>query len=422
MKKIFFGMIVILVIAAVCTICYGDNRMKRKKADVDGGKISDEHVRKYLRSIIPGSESVETFILGKQGSEQLSRHEGWVYDSELGWVHCDVIRTNSVDNSKGFYRYETDGARRVVNAADKPCRIHTYGNSFTHCDQVSDGETWQEYLAAHLQEPVRNYGVGGYGVYQAYRRMVSIEKQNGADYIILNIWSDDHYRNLDAWRSIRFGQGSNCGFTLPHLRVDVGNKSCEQIENLIKRPNDVYKLCDENFVWQAFKDDPILKLVVMARLGGTVSDKLINPVAVSFGIPDEKISDTENAQQIREIHTEAALFATKNVVTWTERYVWENGKKLMIILSFDKGNIAKELAGEPRFDQNFVDWMKSKPYPVIDMRDVFRTDYKHHNVDIDTYLARYYIGHHTPAGNFFFAWAIKDHIVEWLDPPPLPYR
>jgi hypothetical protein len=49
--------------------------------------------------------------------------------------------------------------------ADKKCRINTYGDSFTQCHQVSDGETWQEYLAAHLGEPVRNFGMGGYGAY-----------------------------------------------------------------------------------------------------------------------------------------------------------------------------------------------------------------------------------------------------------------
>ena len=59
---------------------------------------------------------------------------------------------------------------------DKPCRINTYGNSFTLCHQVSDGETWQEYLAGHLGEPIRNFGMGGFGVYQAYRRMVREEQ------------------------------------------------------------------------------------------------------------------------------------------------------------------------------------------------------------------------------------------------------
>ena len=58
----------------------------------------------------------------------------------------------------------------------RPCRINTYGDSFTQCHQVSDGETWQEYLAAHLGEPIRNFGMGGYGAYQAYRRMVREER------------------------------------------------------------------------------------------------------------------------------------------------------------------------------------------------------------------------------------------------------
>ncbi|MFC1606508.1 hypothetical protein ACFL47_00940 [Candidatus Latescibacterota bacterium] len=384
--------------------------------------INEEQIRNYLRSIIPSEESIATFLAGKQGPEQLSRHEGWKYDAELGWVHCDVVRNNSVDGSRGFYHYESDGARRVVNSPDVPCRIHTYGNSFTHCDQVSDGETWQEFLASHLQEPVRNYGVGGYGVYQAYRRMLKVEKENSAEYIILNIWSDDHFRSLDAWRSIRFGQGSNCGFTLPHLRIDVQNNLCEQVENLLTKPEDVYKLRDEDFLWDAFRDDPVLKLVLTAQLGGEVSDKLVRPVAVTFGIPDEKTTGTTDAKKIREIHTKAALYASQNIITWTEQFVKENGKKLMIILSFDRGNIARELNGAPRFDQSFVDWMKDKPYPVIDMRDYFREDFSSYKGTVKAYLDRYYIGHHTPAGNFLFAWALKDRIVEWLEPAPAPYQ
>eukprot|EP01044_Picomonas_judraskeda_P018282 COSAG03_NODE_3596_length_1929_cov_15.327869_2_plen_221_part_00 len=97
------------------------------------------------------------------------------------------------------------GCRKLVNTAGRQCRIHTYGDSFTHCDQVSDAETWQEYLAAHLQEPVENYGVGGYSVYQAYLRMRSVEATHPARYVVLNVWDDDSFRNIDAWRTIRFG-------------------------------------------------------------------------------------------------------------------------------------------------------------------------------------------------------------------------
>jgi hypothetical protein len=127
-----------------------------------------------------------------------------------------------------------------------------------------------------------------------------------------------------------------------------------------------------------------------------------------------KRTDTEMAKKIKKIHTEAALFAIQNVVTWAEEFVRDTGKKLMIMLSFGRGNVAKHLSGEPRFDQGFVDCLKDKPYPVIDMWDVFATDYRKYKVDIDQYLAPFYNGHHTPRGNFFTAWAIKDRVIQWL--------
>jgi len=385
--------------------------------DIDMARVGE-----YLRQLMPSREQVENFIRGRQGPEKLSRNQGWTFDSELGWILCDSVRPRSVDGSKGFYRYESNGARKIVNFPDKPCRIHTYGNSFTHCDQVSDGETWQEYLAAHLQEPIHNYGIGGYSVYQAFRRMLTVEKQDPARYIILNIWDDDHFRNLDSWRSIRFGQRTPCGFTLPYLRVNVKRNQCEQIENLCRRPEDVYKLCEEDFVRRTFENDPVLQVVMGTRNSGKTTPKLLKSISETFGIFDKKILALRPEEAIRKIHTEAALYATRNIITWTEQFVEKNNKELMLVLSFGQGNIVKELKGMPRFDQSFIDWLDGKHYPVIDMRDFFLADYKQFKVDINTYLKRYYIGHHNPAGNFFTTWAIKNHMVEWLEPHPLPYQ
>ena len=383
----------------------------------------EKRAREHLRSIMPSRQRVADFITGEYGPRDKRPGEVFQYDSELGWVHHEAIGSTGVDGSKVFYNYESDGARKAINFPDKSSRIRTYGDSFTHCSQANNNETWEEYLAAHLQEPVRNYGVGGYGVYQAYRRMLKVERRTPGGYIILNIWDDDHYRSLDAWRSIRFGYGSRCGFTLPHVRVDVARGSCKQMENPSKTQEDLFKLCNEEYVWRTFREDPILKMVMAARQGGKkISTALINPVAVTFGIPEETIADTEMAKRIRKIHTEAALFATQNIVDWTEEFARGAGKRLMIMLSFGRGNIAKHLRGEPRFDQSFVDWLKDKPYPVVDMRDFFAADYQRHKVDVDQYLEPFYNGHHTPRGNFFTAWALKDRVVRWLDPKPLPYR
>jgi hypothetical protein len=383
----------------------------------------ERRAREYLRSIMPSRQRIEDFITGEYGPREARPGEVFQYDPELGWTHHEAIGSTGADGSKVFYNYESDGARQAINFPDRPSRIRTYGNSFTHCSQASNNETWEEYLAAHLQEPVRNYGVGGYSVYQAYRRMRRVETRTPGGYIILNIWDDDHYRNLDAWRSIRFGKGSRCGFTLPHVRVDVAGGTCTQIENISKTREDLYRLSDEDYLWRTFQDDPILKMVMAARAGGSnVPAGPVNPVALSFGIPDERIAGNERAKQIRQIHTEAALFATRRIVTWVEQFAADTGKGLMILLSFGRDNVAKHLSGEPRFDQSFVDALKGKPYPVIDMRDVFAADYRKYKVDVNQYLAPFYNGHHTPRGNFFTAWAIKDRVVQWLNPKPMPYR
>lgn len=386
------------------------------------GRISQNDIKAYLYSIMPSREHVKNFIAGKQGPEQLSKNAGWTFDADLGWIISDCVRRDGVDKSKTFYHYEPDGARRVTNFADRPCRIHTFGDSFTHCDQVNNSETWQEFLAAHLQEPVRNYGAGGYSVYQAYLRMLKVEKNNPAEYIILNIWDDDHYRNLDAWRPIRFGRVIPDDFTLPHLRVNLQKGLCEQAPNLFHKPGEVYRLCDRAFVYKTFKDDPVLQVMLSLRKGRTISPKLVSPVAVSFGIAQEPNEQTAAKKKIEDMYTEAALFATENIVTWTEQFCRKTGKKLMLILSFSKENIAAALTGKPAFDRNFTNWLKDKPYPVIDMRDYFGADFKHSDGNVQGYLRKYYNGHHTPAGNFFTAWALKNKVVTWLDPKPLPYQ
>lgn len=75
------------------------------------------------------------------------------FDHELGYVPKESIQRDGIDGSHVVYRYGPGGERKMINYADRPCRMNTYGDSFTHCDHVSDGETWQEHLAAHLGEP-----------------------------------------------------------------------------------------------------------------------------------------------------------------------------------------------------------------------------------------------------------------------------
>ena len=70
------------------------------------------------------------------------------------------------------------------------------------------------------------------------------------------------------------------------------------------------------------------------------------------------------------------------------------------------------------------DWLKDKPYPVVDVQEAFRADSTQSKGDFQTYLARYYVsprgGHHSPGGSFFVATAVLNRVSKWLNLVPLP--
>ena len=75
-----------------------------------------------------------------------------------------------------------------------------------------------------------------------------------------------------------------------------------------------------------------------------------------------------------------------------------------------------------RFDHTFLDFLKQRDLPVVDLLQAHRDDYQKRACELE-YVNRYYIGgHYNPLGNFFTAFAIKDKVVEMLNPKPIPYQ
>ena len=104
--------------------------------------------------------------------------------------------------------------------------------------------------------------------------------------------------------------------------------------------------------------------------------------------------------------------------------------KVLYVLSYGfLGDVAKRIREGYRFDQELVDFLQRKGLPYIDTMEAHVTDYIKYNPNVDEskmtieeYLKRYYVGHYNPLGNFFQAFAIKDKLVEMLEPKPIPYR
>lgn len=360
----------------------------------------------------------------------------WAYhDPELGYLLQDFETQDGMNESISTYRYGEDGARKMIHYNDRPCRIHTYGNSFTQGHQVSDGETWQEVLAAHLSEPIRNYGVGGFGVYQAYLRLKRQEAViPGATHLILNVWTDDHYRSIDRWRWIRTGNfrrdfrkaRPHMFHANPwsHLRMD-DHGQFKEFANEFPTPESLYKLCDEAFVYEAFKDDVIVHLD-LAKRGGTFDKVIVSKVAEQLGVDVSFGGDVDQwAAAAETIHTEYALRASMYVIDQASAYAAQQGKGLMVLTSYSAGNVIGQLTEGKRFDSAFIDFLQKRGLPVIDTLTLHQQDYEQFRLAPEQYCQRNYVhgtGHYNPIGNHFFAFAILPALVKWLDPKPPAYR
>jgi hypothetical protein len=98
---------------------------------------------RYLRESAVPRDVIDDFI---------QRPHWAMFDPELGYILHNSLVQWGVGGSRTIETFRPDGARsRFLYSGPNP-RINTYGNSFTECTQVSDGETWQEYLAGHFGE------------------------------------------------------------------------------------------------------------------------------------------------------------------------------------------------------------------------------------------------------------------------------
>jgi len=362
------------------------------------------------------------------------------FDPEIGYVPRSIVLQDGMDFCRTTYTYEPGGQRKMINYAGQPCRINTYGDSFTMSQQGSDDESWQERLAAHLGEPIRNFGIGGHSVYTAYKRLLRIEAgECSAEYMLLSIYDDDHVRNLDASRWIRTQWNDKDrprerawplhGLPWVHLRYDLSKGGFVEVPGLCRNGDDLRKLCDPDFFYQTFHDDQIVRLFALEKGGEACYDDL-EAVAEALSI---KVDLRDRANRMAEAARLRLLYGLKSseyildiLSAWAEK----NHKKLIVPLVYSEAQIINYLKGGERFDAGFIDYLERKKITWFDTLQKHKRDFAYFAITPVKYIDRLFIkpaaaavfGHYNPLGNSFFAFAMKDDLLGWLDPKPPAYR
>jgi len=376
----------------------------------------------YLKESAVSREVIDRFLQGPSWAQ---------FDPELGYILGNYLPSDGMDNSATLSTVQTNGARTSFVYAARKCRINTYGDSFTQCHQVSDGETWQEYLAGHLGEPIRNFGMGGYGVYQTFRRMVREERtDHGAEYLIFYVWGDDHIRSLLRCRhAIIFRWWDHQGGRMfhnnfwPNLELDLQTGRFVEKENLLPTRASLYQMTDPQWMVEHLKDDLALQLFAFKQ--GLIRDldrKPIGELATHLDFSMDWSRESALPSQAGELLDRFSLRATRFVLEKAQEFARQNRKKLLVVLFDPYRAMAEMRRSGSRYDQEIVEYLAREKFDYFDMNEVHLRDSKKFNLPYEEYLKQYFIGHYNPRGNHFFAYSIKDMVVQWLDPKPITYR
>jgi hypothetical protein len=392
----------------------------------------------------------------------LGGYPRWARDAEVGLVERHYViptggqpardrgdgvrwKANAIpaglDGSAVACNIAPDGSRLGKVAGE--ARINSYGDSFTHGEQVNDGETWQEYLGAHFAEPIRNFGLSGGSVYQTYLRMVKEESgPNAAPYVLFYIWGTDHLRSIIGWTDHLVGylqRGLAIGN--PWIAWDPATATTVERPPWIDDPTSLDRLGDIDWLGR-FADDIITQLVLY---GGKpynattprhleqaeyahsldrierIDDAAASELAAAVDLPWSGGSEVE----ARALLDAFSLRASIHVIDEARRFGQEHGKHIMFLLLDPFRSVRQLLDDGIRWDQPIVDHLTATGSSYFDMTQFHVDDIRTSGETFERYLQRYYVdsyGHYSPAGNHFFAFAVKPRLVEWLDPAPLPYR
>jgi len=146
-----------------------------------------------------------------------------VYDEYLGWS----IRPNATSEN-GLYHSNAQGIRADVEYEKTPSpgvlRIAMFGDSYTHGDHASLEESWGYQLERLLRErginaEVINFGVGGYGMDQAYLRWQIEGRDYQPDIVLFGFQAENALRNANVVRLI-YRPVSGIPFSKPKFITD----------------------------------------------------------------------------------------------------------------------------------------------------------------------------------------------------------
>ena len=195
-----------------------------------------------------------SYVLDPSRIEGLASH----FDAALGWTN----------------RYPTPLEERPQPHRHGRVAMATFGDSYTHCDEVGDAETWQVYLGDAIRADVLNFGVGAYGPDQALLRYRQKASQVKAPVVALGLVLENINRIVSRYRPFYY---RDTGVPLTKPRFVLLDGALVLLPNPIGRREDLAQLADPAFVHAIGAQDFWYSRGGLPRLGFPYTRLLLSP-------------------------------------------------------------------------------------------------------------------------------------------------
>lgn len=201
----------------------------------------------------------ENFI-NKVNQIQLNKFFNSTFDYELGWEPlANSKKKESIGNDQDVFLKFDYLKRRIdpnQNLVDSNFAI--FGDSYALSRQVKEDETIAYYLGKELKKYVPNYGVGNYGIDQAFLRYRKYHRQLKKKHILYIVVPESIVRINTRWRHLH-ETGNTFGFK-PKFKI-------KNQKQLILEKNPIKSFSDYEKIFNSFKEgdselinDPMFKL------------------------------------------------------------------------------------------------------------------------------------------------------------------
>lgn len=288
-------------------------------------------------------------------------------DPELGWVRrqssaqeklYDAVNSAGMRDDREYDRHPAAGSVRIA----------AFGESFTYGADVRLGENWAKVMTEI--EPsleVLNYGVGAYGLDQAFLRYLKVGNDFHPDIVLIGYMSENMARSVSVYRPFLVPQGGGI-YSKPRFRLEDGKlvlmpnplRTVQDYRRLLETPQaELAELGRHDAHYQAAYPDSIWNFSPLVRLVKSIAGRLSKPHPLWL---DKKgVCDPESE----------AFQLTLAIMDAFYRQVLADGR-LPIIVVFPYGyDFERSLAGESLHYAPFLEALSARGYFFIDTLNAF---------------------------------------------------